>query len=181
MKRLIQEICACLGEPIPMEIERKFLIEMPDVKMLESLPNCKSLDIIQTYLLSSDGEETRVRQRGKNGSYIYTLTTKKHISNTELFEHERKITSAEYLELLNHADTSLHQIRKTRYCLVENNKYFEIDVYPFAKNTAICEIELLDKNETFEVPSYIKIIKEVTDNKAFSNYSLSKKIPEEMN
>ena len=75
----------------------------------------------------------------------------------------------------------MHQIRKTRYCLAENNKYFEIDVYPFANNTAICEIELLDKNEEFTLPKYIDVIKEVTCNKAFSNYSFAKSIPQEMN
>ena len=154
MKRLIQEICAVLGEPIPTEIERKFLIEMPDIEKLKNLPNCESLNIIQTYLLSNPNEETRVRQRGKNGSYIYTLTTKKTINNTERYEFERRITQREYLEFLNLANTDLHQIRKTRYCLVENNKYFEIDIYPFAKNTAICEIELLNANEEFVMPNY---------------------------
>ena len=181
MKRLIKEICAVLGEPIPMEIERKFLIKMPDIEQLKSMPNCESLNIVQTYLLSKPNEETRVRQRGKNGSYIYTLTTKKIVSDSERFEFERRISEREYLEFLNHADTNLHQIRKTRYCLVENNKYFEIDVYPFAKNTAICEIELLDKNENFTIPNYIQVIKEVTNDKKFSNYAFAKNIPHEMN
>ena len=181
MKRLVQEICAVLGEPIPTEIERKFLIKMPNIEMLEKLSNCESLNIVQTYLLSKPNEETRVRQRGKNGSYIYTLTTKKTLSDNERFEFERRITQREYLEFLNHADTTLHQIRKTRFCLVENNKYFEIDIYPFAKNTAICEVELLDKNEEFIIPSYIQVVKEVTNDKNFSNYSLSKNIPVEMN
>ncbi|MDO4563496.1 MAG: AAA family ATPase [Clostridia bacterium] len=35
IKRLLQEISAFLGEPEPYEIERKFLIEYPDVKRLE--------------------------------------------------------------------------------------------------------------------------------------------------
>ena len=64
---------------------------------------------------------------------------------------------------------------------MHNNKYFEIDVYPFAKNKAICEIELLTEDEKFEFPSFIKVIKEVTDDKTFSNYSFAKSIPEEMN
>ncbi len=180
MKKLISEICSVLGEPSPLEIERKYLIEMPDINLLESLPNCESLDIIQTYLQSNNNEETRVRQRGKKGNYIYTVTTKRYISDGERFEFERKITEREYVELLTNADTTMHQIRKTRYCLVENNKYFEIDIYPFAKQTAICEIELLNKNETFEMPSFIKIIKEVTNDKRFSNYAFAKQIPSEM-
>ena len=50
LKHLVAEIRSFLGEPRPMEIERKFLIEYPDIKWLESLPNCRKVDIIQTYL-----------------------------------------------------------------------------------------------------------------------------------
>ena len=52
MRRLIAEISSFLGEPEPFEIERKFLIEYPDIKWLESLPNCQRIEIIQTYLKS---------------------------------------------------------------------------------------------------------------------------------
>ena len=89
MKHLIREICAVLGEPEPHEIERKFLIEMPDINFLNSLPNCKSLSIIQTYLKSAQNEESRIRQRGKYGNFIYKLTTKKTISPVERVEFEK--------------------------------------------------------------------------------------------
>lgn len=180
MKRLINEICSFIGEPKSVEIERKFLIEMPDIKQLENIPNCTKLEIVQTYLTTNTNEETRIRQRGNNGNYIYTLTTKKPLANGERFEYERRISEREYLANLNNADTSIHQIKKTRYCLVDNNKYFEIDVYPFAKQTAICEIELLDKNEPFKLPKFIKVIKEVTSFKSFSNHAFAKEIPTEM-
>ena len=180
MKRLIREICAVLGEPEPHEIERKFLIEMPDINYLNSLPNCKSLNIVQTYLKSSQNEESRIRQRGKDGNFIYTLTTKKTISPVERVEYERRLTEREYINYLTQADTGIRQIHKTRYCLVDNNKYFEIDIYPFSTHKAICEIELLDKNEEFILPTFLKIVKEVTADKRFSNYSFAKQIPEEM-
>lgn len=68
MKRLITEISSFLGEPEPFEIERKFLIKYPDIKWLEEMPNCQRVEIIQTYLNSSNGDEVRVRQRGADGS-----------------------------------------------------------------------------------------------------------------
>ncbi|MBQ2956243.1 MAG: AAA family ATPase, partial [Clostridia bacterium] len=55
MKKLIAEISAFLGENGPFEIERKFLIEYPDAAWLESLPNCRRIEIIQTYL-KTDGD-----------------------------------------------------------------------------------------------------------------------------
>jgi CYTH domain-containing protein/thymidylate kinase len=179
MKKLVKEICSFLGIPKSLEIERKYLIEKPDIEFLENLPNCQRVDIVQTYLISPPNEETRIRQRGKEGSYIYTLTTKKHITDVVREETEKRITEREYLSLLNKADTKLHQIQKSRFCIMANDKYYEIDVYPFFENTAICEIELNDINEVYSFPDFIKIIKEVTHDKRFSNYSLAKNIPSE--
>ena len=47
------------------------------------------------------------------------------------------------------ADTSKHPIRKTRYCVVYENQYIEIDVFPFSKDKAILEIPAgkLEKGE----------------------------------
>ena len=100
MKRLMREIAAVLGEPNPYEIERKFLIEMPDISYLESLPNCEKVKIVQTYLVSNEDEEVRVRQRGYNGSYIYTQTIKKNISDIKRIEIEKRLSKDEYLNLL---------------------------------------------------------------------------------
>ena len=180
MNRLVKEICSLLGVPTPLEIERKFVIKKPDIKLLESMPNCRKVDIIQTYLISENDEEVRVRQRGLKGNYIYTITTKKTLSNATRIENERRISQREYLTYLTQADTTMHQIKKTRYCLIHNNKYFEIDIYPFANKKAICEIELLNEKDTFVFPEYIIIEKEVTDDKRYSNYSFAKDIPDDM-
>ena len=67
MKHLISEIATFLGEPEPYEIERKFLIEYPNIKALTELPNCEKVEIIQTYLKSDGDEEVRIRQRGSKG------------------------------------------------------------------------------------------------------------------
>lgn len=173
MKRLIAEISAFLGEPGPYEIVRKFLIKYPDVRLLDNMPNCRRVEIIQTYLKASDGEERRVRQRGENGSYIYFLTAKKKISALKSVEIERRLSQDEYLALLMEADTSKRQIRKTRYCLAYANKYFEIDVYPFWQDRAIAEIELSDENDEIKFPDVIEVIREVTDDESFKNSQLA--------
>jgi len=173
MKKLISEISSFLGEPEPYEIERKFLIEYPDVKLLESIPNCRKVEIIQTYLNSDPGDEMRVRQRGENGNYIYFKTIKRTISGTKRVEIETRLSKDEYLALLMDADTKKKQIRKNRYCLTYNSQYFEIDIYPFWDDKAIMEIELCDENTEIEFPKYIKVIKEVTDDEKYKNSSLA--------
>ncbi len=175
MKKLLSEITALLGEPEPFEIERKFLIEYPDIAWLEKLPNCHRVDIIQTYLLSPTGEEVRVRQRGESGSYTYYQTTKRRVTDRKRVETERRLTQREYLTLLMDADPQLHPIRKTRYCLTWDNQYFEIDVYPFWNDKAVVEIELSDENAEIRFPQELKLIREVTEDEDYSNYMLAKR------
>ena len=174
MKRLIAEITSFLGEPEPYEIERKFLIEYPDMKWLGSIPNCRRVEIIQTYLKADDDEEIRVRQRGADGHYIYYQTTKRRISNVKRVEIERRLSESEYIRLLMNADTTMRQIRKDRYCLTYDNQYFEIDVYPFWNDKAILEIELSDENAEIRFPKEIAVIKEVTDDESYKNAALAK-------
>ena len=176
MKRLMREIAAVLGEPNPYEIERKFLIEMPDIEYLESLPNCEKVKIVQTYLKSNEDEEIRIRQRGNNGSYTYSKTRKINVDPLKRIEIENRLTSEEYINELLNADPSRGQIIKDRYCLCYKNQYFEIDVYPFWKDKAIAEIELINENQKIELPSYINVIDEVTDNLDYRNSELAKTI-----
>ncbi len=174
MKRLIAEISALLGEPEPFEIERKFLIEYPDISWLEKQPNCHKVDIIQTYLLSGNEDEVRVRQRGENGSYTYYQTTKRTVTGVKRLELERRLSEREYLALLMEADPALRPIRKTRYCLTWEEQYFEIDVYPFWDDRAILEIELSDENAAIRFPKELKVTREVTEDEEYKNSSLAR-------
>lgn len=180
MKRLVNEITQFLGEPAPFESERKYLISMPDLAMLEQLPNCKKVEIIQTYLLSGDDNvELRVRQRGRDGNYIYIKTTKTMVGNGKRIETEQRITKDEYLSLLMNADTTLRQIRKNRYCLAENNLYFEIDVYPFWENQAVLEVQISAPEQPPSLPDYLHILRDVTHDAAYKNRAMARTIPPE--
>ncbi len=174
LRRLLKEITRFLGEPEPLEIERKFLIGYPDRRCLESQPNCRRVDIIQTYLKAAPDEEIRVRQRGADGSYAYYETIKRTVTGMKRVEIERRLTQKEYLKRLMDADTTRRQIRKTRYCLMHKNQYFEIDVYPFWTDKAIAELELSDENQPIVFPKELKVIREVTDDPAYKNAALAK-------
>lgn len=176
MKRLLKEISNVLGEPEPYEIERKFLIEIPNLEYLESLPNCEKVQIVQTYLKSNDDEEIRIRQRGSNGSFTYSKTRKINISNLKRIEVEERLTEEEYINELLNSNPNKGQIIKTRYCLSYNNQYFEIDIYPFWKDKAIAEIELSSENQKIDLPPFLEVIEEVTDNISYRNSEIAKQI-----
>lgn len=176
MKRLLKEISNVLGEPEPYEIERKFLIEMPDLNYLENLPTCEKVQIVQTYLKSDDNEEVRIRQRGSKNSFTYSKTRKIAISNLKRIEVEERLTEEEYINELLNADPERGQIIKTRYCLVYNSQYFEIDIYPFWKDKAIVEIELSNEKDKIDLPPFINVIDEVTDDFKYKNSEIAKQI-----
>ena len=175
MKKVVEEILTMLGIPDSFEIERKFLIRMPSNEQLNALGYTSKAEIIQTYLVRENPEiERRVRQRGTlRDGYTFYYTEKEKKGHAMRIEREKKISQEEYVELLSQADTALHQIRKTRYCFVHNNQYFEMDIYPFSTEYAILEIELSKVDAEFDLPN-VDIVKEVTDDDNFSNAALAK-------
>ena len=180
LERLMREISSFLGEPEPYEIERKYLINYPDLKMLENMPNCTKVEIAQTYLKSKDDVEARVRARGIDGNYMYYLTEKINVSSIKRIEKEQRLTQNEYLNLLMNADNSMRTIHKTRYCLSNDNYYYEIDIYPEWNNQAIMEVELSNEYDSPEIPSFIDVIKDVTDDDRYKNYYMAKDMPKEL-
>ena len=175
MLRLIKEISSFLGEPTPMEIERKYLITRPHLHTLEQMPNCERVDIVQTYLKSEDpAEERRIRQRGSNGNYVYFMTRKKKAEGIRRVEIEERLSQEEYISLLVEADPAYRPIHKERYCLSENGLYYEIDIYPEWKDKAIMEIELHSEDQEIVFPEEIDVIREVTSDPAYSNHELAR-------
>ena len=143
-----------------LEIEYKFLIKMPDENMLSALEGVRILKLSQTYTALG----ARARRIEENGNVTYIKTVKKHITDNE-------ITKAEFDSLLEHREGST--VEKTRYVYPYKDKKIEIDVFPFWKSQAFLEVELENENEEFELPEFIEVIRDITEDKAYRNYALS--------
>ena len=133
----------------PLEIERKFLIEMPDRTLLDRCP--VRWEMWQTYLLSRPGVSARVRRRvGETEQFFHT--EKQRLTDRTCVEREREIDAREYEALLAQRDPARVTIHKVRYCLPEGGLVFEIDVYPFWRRLAVMEVELQREDQRFTVP-----------------------------
>ncbi|MBR5228018.1 MAG: AAA family ATPase [Clostridia bacterium] len=169
--RLIKEVFAVMGVPVPVEIERKFLIKRPTIEQLQ-INECVKSQIVQTYLKRNDPEvERRIRQRGIDGNFTYYYTEKKVKTSISRDEVERRISKDEYISLLTEG---IAAIRKERYCFFYENQYFELDIYPDWENEAILEIELTQENQEIKFPDWITVIKEVTGDPKYKNANLAK-------
>ncbi|MBQ9779441.1 MAG: hypothetical protein IJW00_00690 [Clostridia bacterium] len=159
----------------PLEIERKYLIEYPDITWLESCPDVTKSEIKQTYLTSAEDEERRVRMRREGNTVTFYYTVKRKITVVTREEQEEIIKEAEYVALLCEADPQKRPLSKTRYCFPHKGLCIEIDVYPFWDDQAIAEVEMEGENTPVSFPPEIKVIREVTGEKAYKNSELAKK------
>ena len=53
------------------------------------------------------------------------------------------------------------------------DQLFELDVYTFWDDRATLELELDNENQEIEIPPFIDVIKEITDDERYSNRALS--------
>jgi CYTH domain-containing protein len=72
------------------EIERKYLIEYPDINLLEKYADSKS-EIAQTYLKTDNGLTSRVRKRTTDGVTKYIFTEKKRITDVNASRTSEKL------------------------------------------------------------------------------------------
>lgn len=175
LERLMAEITAFLGIPKPLEIERKFLIEYPDLEMLRSIKTCRKVPITQAYLTTPDGKRFRIRKRGAGENSVYIKTVKIKISDIKRIEIENYISKDEYYAYLSDTEHITGVISKDRYCIVWNNTYYELDVYPFWNDKATIEIELLSEEQPYQLPDFVKLIREVTFEKQYRNLAFAQK------
>ena len=161
----------------PLEIERKFLIEYPDLSWLQQQPGSRRVEIVQTYLLSDCSSTRRVRSWTEAGRTAYIRTCKRAVSDRTRVEVEDELTEADYLTLLKQVDPTRHPVVKTRWCIPYRSHVLEVDLYPFWNDQAVLEVELQSEEEEFLLPPELRVIREVTGDPRYLNSSLARELP----
>ena len=168
------------NEKIGIEIERKYVIKMPEVAILQAQPSYRRYEILQTYISSLPGVTRRVRSLSFGNITKYIETVKVRIDHMSSTEVEQELTESEYLERLALKLPDTTPIKKTRHTLLYEGQLFEIDVYPQWTSTAIMETELKDRDVQVKFPDFLHILAEVTGDKSYSNASMSRSFPTEL-
>lgn len=173
LHRLFVEICSVIGDPIPLEKERKFLIKRPDLSLITE--RYYGSDIVQTYLhCPIDGEERRVRARGEGRSWTYFHTIKTEVSVGVRAEPEKIIGFDSYQALLTQRDPKMETIEKRRINFFWQEQCFEVDLFQKPRNDLfLMEAEVTDISGPLPLPPFIEVIKEVTGDKAYSNKAIA--------
>ncbi len=189
--RKVLQALLSLERIIPMpetaqEIEKKYLLSLDEegVRLRLLTQNAQSILIYQDYLDRAGdrpGIECRVRKKVVDGvaSFTYTEKTKTKEKGVR-GELEEKIDEARYNELLaTYRFAGREQIQKTRYKipfegteLVGELDVYEEDLVPLV----VLEVEFksVEDMESFVLPEVFGEVKDVTDDKRYSNDSLSR-------
>ena len=170
IEQVLKEIYHALSKPYPVQIQRKYIVSGIDLSKIEEVKLVK-LEIEQ-YMMESGKVEYIYRRTQKEDEIKYTRIMKIDTSiNNERITTQRQITEEEYYQYLSSTEKP---IRKTRYCFEYKNQYFRLDI--FENGLQMLEAETPTSNQEIEIPSFITIEKEVTDNKSYRNGSLYKRM-----
>lgn len=165
--------------PPPIETERKYIIRIPDIATLRRCERYSASRIEQIYLLSDPGKTRRIRRRLTRGRTVYTETTKIRISPMSCFEQEHRISEQRYQQLKALRDPARVTVRKVRHTFYVGRQMFEIDIYPFRRNSCVLETEIPDESTVVTLPPFLQVIREVTGDRRYSNAALACAVPED--
>ncbi len=165
----------------PLEIEFKFLIEMPDIKLIEKQPEFREKKLCQMYLelpqsSSEFGTRCRIRKTEENGETTFYKTFKKTVTDLTRIEVEEEISDVEFTELSKFIKAGTSPVEKTRYTFFYEGYTCEVDVFPFWDDKAFLEIEVENESVKPPVPPFIKVIKDVSCDKMYRNSVLAQRI-----
>lgn len=162
-------------ENIPLEIERKYLIRMPDITVLSEQSGYADTEMLQMYLApDSDYAGMRIRKSIRNGAVSCRKTYKRDITPVKRIEIEDEITPEEFERLAAFRDPEYAPIHKHRHSFEYKGQVIELDIYDFWQDRATVEVELENEDCTVELPPFIEVIKEVTEDLRYRNRSLAK-------
>eukprot|EP00736_Rhodelphis_marinus_P004672 Rmarinus@m.28424 len=178
IQRVIESICSFVDLPTPVGIQKKYLVDLEksNLKALARQVKLESFGVRETFLITTDGTEAKVRRRGQNGSYTYVHSVRRFIDDQRV-ELKRPINGRIYVSLLSQADAEREPVEKRRRCFLYSNHYFILDEFlnPSCKGLVMLrtEVERIDQDISF--PDHIHVTKEVTGDKRYSSYVLAEK------
>jgi len=168
----IKHLARMLGEPEPLEIERKFVLHEFDLNRLPTMTT--PIDVRQTYLVNKSGVTERVRARGQDDTYLYFHTLKQFSKPGVAIETDRLVGPGQYRDLQVRSMTDKQPILKQRLCVPSGGQYLEIDVFSGHRSGLVMvEAEVADLSDEVVLPDFLGAHTDVTAEQGYSNFALA--------
>lgn len=176
LRKAIQAVFTYLGDEKPVEIFKKYLVEINDevIEKVKSETNVSYVHILQHYLNSPEGIEKRIRKREKDGNTIYYYSEATQLTPNTRIKRDRILSERQYNDFSADINRDLNIVDKERYGFIENNRFFKLDIFSFDKTKALLSVQIPSEQEKVVIPDYFNVLKEVTDDVNYKNYYLAK-------
>uniref|UniRef100_A0A1B6EQH2 NadR/Ttd14 AAA domain-containing protein n=1 Tax=Cuerna arida TaxID=1464854 RepID=A0A1B6EQH2_9HEMI len=183
--RMIASVCQKLGIDTGDRLttnsrKRKFLVRgpLPDDSIF---PPFQDFDVVHNYLqTSTPSMQARLRKRGQKGHWSYIHTIRKPKMRGQVVEVKTQLTHRDYINMLAQRDDSHFTIFKRRRCFLDNNQYFQLDIYREPCHPRCIGLILLETYSALDngalekcLPKFLTLVEEVTGNPAYSMFNLS--------
>lgn len=129
----------------------------------------RCFEVEHVFLRAEGGSRTRLRRRGCDGVFIYTVTTR----STDGSESRRNVQQWEFEVLRAQADPALVTVRKRRSCFVWEDQCFQIDEFVEPHHGLLLMEAHLGREGQPEVPPFVRIESEVTGNPSYTLLNLA--------
>uniref|UniRef100_T1KQV0 NadR/Ttd14 AAA domain-containing protein n=2 Tax=Tetranychus urticae TaxID=32264 RepID=T1KQV0_TETUR len=187
LRRMIAAVCRRIGIDTGDRLSKgsqklKFLVEAkPSHDSI--FPPYQDFEVVHDYLVTNNPRvQSRLRKRGQNGIWSYQYTTRRCDSQDQVVEIRRQINHRDYINYLTQRDYSHYTVYKTRRCFLWEHMYFQMDMYkspchPRCNGLILLETYTTAKGDVVRdhLPPFLKIVKEVTGDPAYSMFNLSLK------
>ena len=176
MRRAIQEVFTFLGDEKPVQVFKKYLVDINEevIKNVLKEKGATTSRIIQYYLKSTNGFERRIRRRVKDKSEIYSYSEAKMITASSRSKSDRILSRRQYSDLTSEIDESLSPIDKGRYSFFYKGLFFKLDIFDFDTTKGLLSLQVSDDTVDISLPEYFNVLKDVTDLYEYKNYYLAK-------
>lgn len=174
--RAMQAVFQYLGEERPVEVFRKYLVEFDD-SVLENVKkesNFVTTHIYEQFLKSEPNVEKRIRRRIKNGTTRYYYSEANIMGANKRVKNDMILSERQYHSYQPQVNEELNPIDKERYSFLKDSHFYKLDIFNFDKTKALLSVQVPLGDEEVRIPLYFKVIKEVSDDVNYKNYSLAK-------
>ena len=176
MIKAMQAVFAYLGDEKPVEIFKKYLVECDEevLKQLQNENRLPDIHIYQRYLKSEKGIEKRIRMREKGDTVHYYYSEASVISADKRYKTDRILSEREYRNYFKDLDGDLSPIDIERKSFFRDGHFYKFDIFSFDRTKALLSIQV-QEGEEIDIPEYIRVIRDVSDDVNYKNYYLAKR------
>ena len=180
MKKTIGLISSVVGLPTDQMVFRKYLVTGDTPMQLPDDIQAEKMKILETYLNAPQHElddtskqnlSVCVRKRTKQG-IIHHKYEKRYSRGGERIQEMRSINAKDYLAFLENKSDEKEPLLKERVCFVYKTQSFILENYTDVPGQpTVLRVET--SNKTVDLPPFIDIEREITNERAYSSASLA--------